>query len=234
MIWLVLMACQHPEVPPEATEDSEIDTDRPTGAITFGFPLPERELFTIRIGVDHDPVVQEPGFSQAYCTDYQGRPFPNCYDEHRGSDYMLDGGFETMDAGSANIVAAADGVVIDVESDHYDRCHTDSGNFSVTCDGNPIRANFVILEHEGGYRTWYWHMMTDSPTVAIGDQVACGDVLGKVGSSGQSSGPHLHFELRDPEGNRIDPYAGPESQPETYWQDQRAGDEFPGPGCAAP
>ena len=78
--------------------------------VQFRFPLVETELFAPPIGVDHDPAVYD-GVEKALCTNYNGDPFPGCYDEHDGSDYLLDGDWDQMDAGSATIVAAADGVV---------------------------------------------------------------------------------------------------------------------------
>ncbi len=231
---LALLACQ-PNPADTAAADSDSDVSEVArGPIQFGFPLPERDMVTARIGVDHDPTNNGGGFGGAACVDYEGRSFPNCYDQHDGSDYMLKGGFDTMDAGSIDIVAAADGVVIAVESEQYDRCHIDFAEFDVTCDGHPMSANYVILEHEGGIRSWYWHMKTGSPTVEVGQEVGCGEVIGKVGSSGNSSGPHLHFQIMDDEGNAVDPYAGPESQPETWWSDQGELTEFPGPGCTQP
>jgi murein DD-endopeptidase MepM/ murein hydrolase activator NlpD len=64
--------------------------------------------------------------------------------------------------------------------------------------------------------------------VQPGQQVERGAALGLVGSSGYSSGPHLHFELQDASGQAIDPYAGEYSQPETWWCDQGDPDDFPG------
>jgi len=196
------------------------------GALSFRFPLEAPELFSMRIGVDHDPEVFEG--MEWICTDYAGRGFPSCYDEHHGSDYILAGGFETMDAGSALIVAAADGVVIDTEDGHYDRCHADLGSADVSCDGHEMIANSVTLEHSTGHITKYWHMMTDSVMVSLGDVVAAGAGLGWVGSSGNSSMPHLHFELQSSERVVIDPYAGEYSQEETWWCDQGGIDELPG------
>ncbi len=214
----------------EVEDDTGTDTGEgvPRGALALSFPLLERELFDPPvIGFDHDPEVHE-GIYRAYCTDYMGRGFPHCYDEHDGSDFMLDGGFETMDAGSATIIAALNGVVVDTDDGNYDRCHSDLASQDVDCDGHPMVANYVILEHEGGYRTLYWHMKTDSVAVEPGQEVAMGEALGLVGSSGYSSGPHLHFELQDADGLSIDPYAGEYSQPETWWCDQGDPEGFPG------
>ena len=197
------------------------------GALSFRFPLEEPELFSMRIGVDHDPAVSE-GL-QWNCTDYAGRSFPHCYDEHDGSDYILVGGFETMDTGSALIIAAADGVVIDTEDGHYDRCHADLGSAEVSCDGHEMIANSVTIEHSTGHLTKYWHMMTDSVMVSVGDVVTAGTGLGLVGSSGNSSMPHLHFELQSSDRVVIDPYAGEYSQEETWWCDQGGLDDLPGP-----
>ena len=81
-------------------------------------------------------------------------------------------------------------------------------------------ANQVVLEHPSGVRTRYLHMKSGSVAVEVGQEVVCGEVLGLVGSSGLSSMPHLHFEVSDASGSRVDPYAGPFSQPESWWRDQ--------------
>ena len=220
VLLLVLAGCTPEEPTPE-----------PTG-VRFGFPLPERDRFDNRVGVDHDPTVHDDSLAgRAQCWDYLGRPFPNCYDEHDGSDFLLAGGFDAMDAGSSPIVAAADGVVVETDDGNYDRCHADLDAGGTSCDGHPMAANYVIVEHEGGVRSMYWHMKQDSVAVAVGDEVGCGEVLGLVGSSGNSSTPHLHFQLEDADGVPFDPYAGPESQPESWWEEQGGPDELPGAGC---
>ncbi len=56
-------------------------------------------------------------------------------------------------------------------------------------------GNMVLISHGDGYKTRYAHMITGSITVNIGDTVEAGQTIGKVGSTGNSSGPHLHFEV---------------------------------------
>lgn len=199
--------------------------------VRFGFPVLEPEAITRTVGVDHDPVVQTGVLGSALCADYLGRSFPYCYDEHGGSDYLLDGGFDRMDAGSVQVIAAADGVVVEAEDGHYDRCRIDGAE--VTCDGEDMIANRVILEHAGGLRSWYWHLARDSVAVAVGDEVRCGDTLGLIGSSGFSSMPHLHFQVSGPEEEVIDPYAGPWSQEVSLWDAQGDPEGLPEAGCTA-
>ena len=50
------------------------------------------------------------------------------------------------------------------------------------------------IRHEGNIMTRYCHLVQE-PFVDVGDEVAAGQIIGRVGSSGNSSGPHLHFEV---------------------------------------
>lgn len=63
-------------------------------------------------------------------------------------------------------------------------------------------GNVVVLDHGDGSETRYAHLSRVS--VAAGDAVRQGDVVGNVGSTGASTGPHLHFELRF-DGRAVDP-----------------------------
>lgn len=223
---LIFVACTT-----EVLDSAAVDTGQPVarGELSFRWPLTDPSVIYQTTGVDHDPEVYEETAYKIVCRDYNGRAFPWCYDEHQGSDYLLDGGFEAMDAGSTPIVAAAEGVVSATDDGHYDRCHADTDG--VSCDGHEKAPNFVELTHATGHVTRYLHMLSGSVAVSVGQTVKCGDQLGLVGSSGNSSAPHLHFQLEGADGTVIDSYAGPESQPETWWLDQGDPEGFPGMDC---
>lgn len=191
----------------------------PTGDLFMQVPV---------IHVDHDPAVSDTGTT---CLTFDGGGFPFCYDGHDGTDYLLVFGFATMDQNDVKVVAAADGEVTYAEDGNYDRCHETSG-FKVTCDGHPMKANAVKIRHADGVESWYWHLKKGSVKVKVGQKVRCGDLLGHVGSSGKSATPHLHFEVRDAAGKLIDPYAGKESQPQSYWVQQDGAFGWPAQRCA--
>lgn len=67
-------------------------------------------------------------------------------------------------------------------------------------------GNLVVVEHELGYYTLYAHL--SEIIVELNESVDTGQALGKVGSSGRSTGPHLHFEIR-----RFDEPLNPENIP---------------------
>ena len=56
------------------------------------------------------------------------------------------------------------------------------------------RVNYLVLDHSGGLTTLYAHCR--NVDVKEGDMVKAGEMVGAVGSTGMSTGPHLHFEVR--------------------------------------
>ena len=62
----------------------------------------------------------------------------------------------------------------------------------ITSEMHGSYGNYIIINHNNGYYTSYAHM---SKLIAkVGDTVAQGQTIGLVGSTGRSTGPHLHFE----------------------------------------
>jgi murein DD-endopeptidase MepM/ murein hydrolase activator NlpD len=68
------------------------------------------------------------------------------------------------------------------------------GKVIAVIKGNTGYGNYVIVDHGGGITTLYAH--ASSISVVAGQQVVAGQELGRVGSTGNSTGPHLHFEVR--------------------------------------
>jgi murein DD-endopeptidase MepM/ murein hydrolase activator NlpD len=90
------------------------------------------------------------------------------------------------------IMAAAGGVVSKVKCDE-----DHSGRQTCNVDGYPGKGGcgwMVEIQHAGNVMTRYCHMV-QRPFVKEGQEVKAGEVIGRVGTSGNSSGPHLHFEV---------------------------------------
>ncbi len=129
------------------------------------------------------------------------------YDGHQGTDIeLLD--FYDMDEGIP-VLSAASGYVVYRHDGEFDRR---------TAWVNGVQANGVIVQHPDGSEAWYWHMRKNSVRVAVGDSVTVGDTLGLVGSSGFSSGPHLHFEVNH--NTILDLYQGPCQTDSSRWAQQ--------------
>jgi len=68
-----------------------------------------------------------------------------------------------------------------------------AGGTVVLADALVVRGNVVIIDHGWGVLTGYWHL--SSIEVQVGQRVAPGDLIGKVGNTGLSTGAHLHWEV---------------------------------------
>lgn len=78
----------------------------------------------------------------------------------------------------------------------------DSGTVVVSGWTNSGYGNHVIIDHGNGYQTLYGHLSVIS--VVSGQRVSRGSTIGQMGSTGRSTGTHLHFEIRTARGN-VDP-----------------------------
>jgi len=116
-------------------------------------------------------------------------PFCNEYSNHAGCDYVA--------ATGTKIYATGNGIVTFL-------------NYSRKGYGNE-----VIIDHSFGFSTRYAHL--DKILVAAGDSVNRGQVIGTVGNTGRSTGPHLHYEVRF-EGQPLNPFF--------YYSDNISGDEY--------
>ena len=119
----------------------------------------------------------------SYCTYISSRQGPRVhpitgeYKNHGGTDIAASYGSAIYAADSGRVVSSSDG-------------------------WNGGWCNYVMIDHGNGMQTLYAHM--SSRAVSVGQTVSRGQTIGYVGSTGMSTGPHLHFEMYV-NGSRIDP-----------------------------
>ncbi|NLR72724.1 M23 family metallopeptidase [Novosphingobium sp. ERN07] len=105
---------------------------------------------------------------------------------------------------------------------HYNKLH--GGTDFAAPTGTPIYAaadgtiefaamkgangNLTILRHDNGWQTYYLHQNVFAPGIAAGVRVTQGQRIGDVGTTGRSTGPHLHYEVHI-DGERVDPLSIP-------------------------
>ena len=94
------------------------------------------------------------------------------------------------------VIAVADGKVRAVRDEIAENV-PQSGTFAVPINLETNTGNRVILDIGGGEYVLYGHLRPGSIKVQVGDRVIRGQVLGEIGNSGRSSGPHLHFQVMD-------------------------------------
>lgn len=128
---------------------------------------------------------------------------------HRGAGTA----FEDFYAYGADILAAADGKVVVVKADVSEAPATlrQPGETVeaygertaayqmqlVATDINAIGGNYIAIDHGNGEFSVYAHLKPGSVTVKVGDTVKAGQPIAKLGSSGNSTEPHLHFQVCD-------------------------------------
>ena len=143
---------------------------------------PQRTNFTVTVAFKLDKGDETPAGGKAgasvpgiwptkgYLTSAFGQrlnPLTQATEFHDGIDIAVKEG--------APVISAADGRV-------------------AACENRPRYGNLLIIDHGNGYTTWYAKLSAFK--VKAGDPVKQGQLIGLVGNTGLSTGPHLHYEIR--------------------------------------
>lgn len=92
------------------------------------------------------------------------------------------------------IIAPYDGWVINIINE-YPNTHITKDR-KIICDIDDPKGNYIVLKHSNGEYSTICHFEKDSFKVNLGDTVRQGQVLGLVGNSGNTQGPHIHFQIQ--------------------------------------
>lgn len=174
----------------------------------FEWPLRQADGFTqnsyyaVQNYVDLDPTS---GIQDYNCGN-------RTYNGHKGLDVLnWPYWWHMMEDDQVEVIAAAPGVIVAKFDGNFDQ--------NCSCTGN---WNAVYVEHADGSIVFYGHLKTGTLTSkGIGASVAIGEYIGVVGSSGCSTYPHLHFEIRDVNLDVIDPYSGSCNTGTSWWANQK-------------
>ncbi len=131
------------------------------------------------------------------------------YGGHQGTDFQIRN-IALMDSG-VYVLAAEAGTVTAIQDGLFDR--------EKMIDIEKGFGNFIAINHFNGFQTYYAHLKKESLLVSVGDTVSIGQRIAQVGSSGNSSDPHLHFEIWYDSTFIFDPFKGTCGNPTTLWSD---------------
>ncbi|MBB4804860.1 murein DD-endopeptidase MepM/ murein hydrolase activator NlpD [Chryseobacterium defluvii] len=201
------------------TQEKKLSTHKALAHPLFIWPVqkspgsPYNEVWSISNHVDHN--LNYPNQLQDW--NCGTRTYDTSSGNHRGIDiFTWPFGWYQMDNNQAQVVAAAPGIIVGKSNGNYDR----------NCAFNSDNWNAIYVQHSDGSTAWYGHMKNNSLTAkGIGESVSAGEYLGIIGSSGNSTGPHLHFEVYNSSNELVDPYQGAcntwPSSTDTWWQSQK-------------
>ena len=112
-------------------------------------------------------------------------------------DTLYDGPVDALESFAYygdDILSVADGTVVRIQDGLEEQT---PGSFEPGATAASAGGNFVVVDIGDGHFAFYAHMQPGSLTVEEGDEVTKGEVLGLLGNTGNSDGPHLHFHVMD-------------------------------------
>jgi Peptidase family M23 len=129
-------------------------------------------------------------YAQRFAIDWMRLDYAGLFLQHESSQVK-----NYVDYG-ADILAVVDGKVASIFNSQEDQIPGQLPDPKTITMAN-VDGNHVVLDLGDGVIAFYGHMQKNSVTVGVGQLVRRGQVLGKLGNTGNSSAPHLHFHLMD-------------------------------------
>lgn len=182
--------------------------------VTKNPSAPYNNVWSISNHLDHNP--SYPNLVQDYNCGNRTYDTSDGYN-HKGIDiFTWPFSWYQFQNNQSWAIAAANGIIIGKEN----------GNFDMNCSLGGGNWNAVYIQHSDGSVAWYGHLKNNSLTTKlIGENVIAGEYLGVIGSSGNSTGPHLHFEIYNSSNQLVDTYTGAcnnwTSSTDSWWQVQK-------------
>lgn len=154
--------------------------------VSYRLPF-DGEWLTVNGGLDKETSHSWRICNQRYAYDF--------YIEQDGKSYRFDG--KTVSDyycyGEA-VLAPADGIVVDIKDDFEDTPISENGE--IQCLASDIRGNYIVIYHGKKEYTTIAHLKKESILIKVGDRVSQGQRIARCGNSGNTSEPHIHFQLQ--------------------------------------
>ena len=197
---------------------SLLNTVSSSAPTQFSWPLKLKDgigdpgFYGISNFVDHDPSF--PNQLKDYVNGIRTYDVASGYN-HKGTDIFLwPFSWLKMDNDEVEVIAVADGIITGKAD----------GNFDRSCAMSNSQWNALYVRNLDSSVVWYGHLKKNSVTsMNTGDTIKTGEYVGIVGSSGSSTGPHLHMEVYDKMNKLVDPWFGPGNPTidTSWWIQQR-------------
>jgi murein DD-endopeptidase MepM/ murein hydrolase activator NlpD len=154
------------------------------------FRMPSEKGFYTPLSDNHNPTIASP--LTGFCHPLNGAGYLS--QGIRGSTHQgrMEYAYDLATSIGTPVYAMRAGRVIGVQDRYPD---TGGGADKIS------KFNYVLMEHDGGYRSAYLHLkqgFRGQVQIKAGDTIEIGQLIGYSGNSGWSSGPHLHVELQEP------------------------------------
>ena len=174
----------------EASVDLALQEFPEQTKLQIGLPFRKGKWFYVANAHRDARLITEgkPTFPQRYAIDWVSLTSNN--------EFLVDSNenVQSFNTFQADLLAVSNGKVVFTKDGIPDN-NPFKDNFDIEITRETVAGNYVVLDIGNGTYAFYGHLMPGSVTVDVGDIVKKGDVIGKLGNSGRSFLPHLHFHL---------------------------------------